>query len=149
MIYAYRVTSGQENIVLDMLTNKGEKVKESVGAIVYFPEVKGYIFIETTDLSTAKSLSQGIRHIKGMLAKPVELEEMTKLIEEGIQSVKLGKGDIIEFTSGPFKGERGKITRIDESKDTITVELIDVAVSVPVTAKISTVKIIQKAEEEE
>lgn len=148
MIFAYRVTSGQEHIVLEMLTNKAEKMKDSIGAIVRFPEVKGYIFIEASDISAAKSISQGIRHIKGMISKPVDLNEMTKLIEEGVQSVKLGKGDIIEFTSGPFKGERGKIMRIDETKDTITVELMDVAVSVPVTAKISTVKIIQKAEEE-
>lgn len=148
MIYTYRITSGQEHIVLDMLINKAEKMKDTVGAIILFPEVKGYIFIETTDLSTAKALAQGIRHIKSMITKPVELDEMTKLVQEGIQSVKLGKGDIIEFTSGPFKGERGKIIRMDETKDTITVELMDVAVSVPVTAKISTVKIIQKAEEE-
>lgn len=148
MIFAYRVTSGQEHIVLEMLTNKAEKMKDLIGAIVRFPEVKGYIFIEASDISAAKSISQGIRHIKGMISKPVDLNEMTKLIEEGVQSVKLGKGDIIEFTSGPFKGERGKIMRIDETKDTITVELMDVAVSVPVTAKISTVKIIQKAEEE-
>ena len=148
MIYTYRITSGQEHIVLDMLINKAEKMKDTVGAIILFPEVKGYIFIETTDLSTAKALAQGIRHIKSMITKPVELDEMTKLVQEGIQSVKLGKGDIIEFTSGPFKGERGKIIRMDETKDTITVELMDVTVSVPVTAKISTVKIIQKAEEE-
>lgn len=148
MIFAYRVTSGQEHIVLEMLTNKAEKMKDSVYAIVRFPEVKGYIFVEASDISAAKAVSYGIKHIKGILDKPVDLAEMVKLIEEGVQSVKLGKGDLIEFTSGPFKGERGKITRIDEMKDTITVELLDVSVSIPVTAKINTVKLIQKAEEE-
>ena len=148
MIFAYRVTAGQEHIVIDMLTQKAEKMKESVGSIILFQEVKGYLFIETIDLSTAKSISQGVPHIKGILSKQVDINEMTKLIEEGMQSVVLAKGDIIEFTSGPFKGERGKILRMDETKDTITVELMDVAVSVPITAKVSTVKIIQKAEEE-
>jgi len=148
MLYAYRVTSGQEHIVLDMLSNKIQKTPEGVYAVYIFPDVKGYIFIEVSDVVVARKLAQGIPHIKGVLSKAVSLEEITSLAEAKAQVIPVSRGDIIEFTAGPFKGERAKVIRVDETKDTITVELTDVAIPVPVTAKSGTVKLIKKAEGE-
>ncbi|MBI5047261.1 transcription elongation factor Spt5, partial [Candidatus Micrarchaeota archaeon] len=54
-------------------------------------------------------------------------------------------GDLVEMTSGPFKGERAKVIKLDDAKDEITVELMEVAVPIPVTVKIKTVKLFQKA----
>jgi transcriptional antiterminator NusG len=50
------------------------------------------------------------------------------------------KGDLIEITSGPFKGERAKVVRIDKEKEEVTVELVEVAVPIPVTIKMGTIK---------
>ena len=149
MIVSYRITSGQEHIVLDMLANKIKKDPEGVYAVFIFPDVKGYIFVEVEDMMVARKLSQGIPHIKSILKKEVNIDEIVKIAEERVQAIHVGKGDIVEFTSGPFKGERAKIIRVDETKDTITVELMEVAVPVPVTAKINTVKLIKRADEEE
>ena len=41
---------------------------------------------------------------------------------------------------------KAKIIKIDESKDEVTVELLEVAVPIPVTIKINIVKIYKKAE---
>lgn len=149
MLYSYRVTSGQEHIVLDMLTNKIQKSPEGVYAVYIFPDVKGYIFVEVADVTVARKLAQGIPHIKGVLPKEIPVEEVVTLAEARVQVIPVSRGDIIEFTAGPFKGERAKVIRIDETKDTITVELTDVAIPVPVTAKSGTVKLIKKAESEE
>jgi len=148
MLFSYRVTSGQEHIVLDMLVNKIKKNSEGVSAVFIFPDVKGYIFIETSDISQARKFAQGIPSIKGVLAKEVPIEEIVKLGEAKLQVITVAKGDVVEFTSGPFKGERAKVIKIDDTKDTITIELTDVAVPVPVTTKSGTVKLIQKAEKD-
>ena len=58
-------------------------------------------------------------------------------------------GDIIELTSGPFRGERARIIRIDEGKEEITVELFEATVPIPVTVRGDFVKVIQKKEKEE
>ncbi|MEM2974414.1 MAG: transcription elongation factor Spt5 [Candidatus Micrarchaeia archaeon] len=147
MLFSYRVTTGQEHIVMEMLVNKIKKNPEGTSAVFIFPDVKGYMFIETIDISHARKLAQGIPSIKGVLAKEVPLDEIVKLGEARVQVIPVAKGDIVEFTSGPFKGERAKVIKVDETKDTITVELTDVAVPVPVTTKSGTVKLIQKAED--
>jgi transcriptional antiterminator NusG len=147
MIFSYRVTSGQEHIVLDMLINKIKKEPEGVSAVFIFPDVKGYIFVEVSDIATARKLAQGIPHVKGVLAKEIPLGELVSIAEVKAQTIPVSKGDVVEFTAGPFKGERAKVIRVDETKDTITVELTEVAVPVPVTTKSGTVKLIQKAED--
>jgi transcriptional antiterminator NusG len=146
MLYAYRVTSGQEHIVLDMLANKVKKSPEGVFAVYFFPDVKGYLFVEVADITVARKFAQGIPHIKGVLPKEVPLNEMVSLVEARVQVIPVSKGDVIEFTGGPFKGERAKVIRVDETKDSITVELTEVAIPVPVTVKSNVVKLIQKAE---
>ena len=146
MLFSYRITTGQEHIVLEMLINKIKKNPEGVSALFVFPDVKGYMFVETADMMQARKFAQGVPSIKGVLAKEVPMEDIVKLGEARIQIIPVAKGDTVEFTSGPFKGERARVIRVDETKDTITVELTDVAVPVPVTAKSGTVKLIQKAE---
>ena len=149
MIYSYRVTAGQEHIVLDMLVNKVNKTPEDIYGVFIFPDVKGYLFVEVKDISTARNLSQGIPHIKGVLPRPVPTVELVRMAEKTAQIISVSRGDIVEFTSGPFKGERARVKRVDDTKGTITVELIEAAVPVPVTAKSGTVKLIQKAPQDE
>ena len=55
-------------------------------------------------------------------------------------------GDIVEFFVGPFKGYKARVIKVDQSKEEITVELMDVAVPIPVTTKSDMAKIIQKSE---
>ena len=54
------------------------------------------------------------------------------------------KGSIVELVSGPFKGERAKVVRIDESREEVVLELIEAAVPIPVTVKADQIRIIQK-----
>jgi transcriptional antiterminator NusG len=53
-------------------------------------------------------------------------------------------GDIVELISGPFRGERARIIRIDEAKEEITVELFEATVPIPVTVRGDYVKVIEK-----
>jgi len=147
MLFSYRVTTGQEHIIMEMLINKIKKNPEGIAAVFIFPDIKGYMFIETVDISAARKLAQGIPSIKEVLPKEVPIEEIVRLGEARIQVIPVAKGDVVEFVSGPFKGERAKVIKVDETKDTITVELTDVAVPVPVTTKSGTVKLIRKAED--
>ena len=55
---------------------------------------------------------------------------------------------IVELVSGPFKGEKAKVTRIDDAKEEITVELLDAMVPIPITVRGEQVRILKKKEEE-
>lgn len=140
MLYTYRVTAGQEAIVVDLLVRKIEKTSASIKAIIVSPRLRGYILAEATDDITAKSIIANVPHIKGALHKAMKITDITELLESKPQEIILNKGDLVEIISGAFKGEKAKVVRID--KDDATVELIEVAVPIPVNIKINTVKVI-------
>ena len=50
----------------------------------------------------------------------------------------------MELISGPFKGEKAKVVRIDESKEDVVLELIEATVPIPVTVKGDQIRLIQK-----
>jgi transcriptional antiterminator NusG len=55
----------------------------------------------------------------------------------------LQEGQQVEIISGPFKGEKAKITRVNQSKEEVTVELLEAAVKIPVTIKAENIKVTQ------
>lgn len=147
MIYVYRVTAGQERIVAEMLSKRVNKGKLSIYSIAYFENLKGYILAEAEDEAVVRQAGLRIPHIKGVLKKSMSIDEMDALIEAAKPTtLSLSKGDIVELISGPFKGEKAKVIRIDESKEEITVELTEVAVPIPVTVKANTIRVYQKVE---
>ena len=146
MIYGIRVTSGQEKIIAEILLKKSKVEKLVIYSIVHLESVKGYLFVEAPDENIVVKLIQKVKHVKGFLRKPIliaELEDLLKAVKQPALTIE--PGDIVEMSSGPFKGERAKVSKIDEPKDEITVELIEVAVPIPVTVKSKTVKLFQKA----
>jgi len=146
MIYTIRVTSGQEKILSEILMKKSRAEKLNVYAIVHVENVKGYLFVEASDENTLVKLIQKVKHVKGFLKRPITLAEIENLVKATKQpALAIEQGDTIEMTSGPFKGERAKVIKIDEAKDEITVELIEVAVPIPVTVKSKMVKLFQKS----
>lgn len=142
MLLAYRVTSGQENIVADLLAEKVKKTKVNVGALLVSSRLKGYLIVEAADEVEAKKLVANVPHVKSVLNRPIAFEEIKEMIESKPPEVSLNKGDMIEISSGPFKGERAKVIRIDHDKEEVTVELIEVAVPIPVTLKIDAIKVL-------
>src|SRR4030043_284550 len=57
----------------------------------------------------------------------------------------LSEDDVVEITGGPFKGMRAKITRIDKSKDEVTLELLEATFTLPITVHSDYVKLVEKA----
>lgn len=150
MIYVLRVTTGQEKIVAEMLAKKAKAEKLAIYSIACIESIKGYIFVEGADENEVTKLVQKMKNVKGFLKQAVQLNEIENLIKAtGQQAAAIKVGDIVEMTSGPFKGERARVTKADEAKDELTVELMEVAVRIPVTVKSKTAKLSQKAEDAE
>ncbi|VVC01378.1 Transcription elongation factor Spt5 [uncultured archaeon] len=149
MIYVYRVTAGQEKVVLDMLMKKIKKETLKVYSVAHFEDLKGYLIVEGEDEVSVRQAGLRIPHIKGVLDKPMALKDIEGMIEAAKPAVlSVSKGDLVELISGPFKGEKARIIKIDTNKDEVTVELSEVAVPIPVTIKANTIKVFQKASEQ-
>ncbi|MBT3984978.1 transcription elongation factor Spt5 [archaeon] len=148
-IYALRTTANREDQVVDFLSSNVEKKKLDVYAIVRPHGMRGYIFVEAKDRQIAEEAYYGIPYAKGLLSKPVEYKEIEPMIEQVKIEMNIQKSDIVEIISGPFKREKAKITRIDQQKEEVIVELLETAVPIPITLKMDSVKVIRRESDEE
>ncbi|MGC8652086.1 MAG: transcription elongation factor Spt5 [Candidatus Micrarchaeia archaeon] len=146
MYFVVKVTAGQERIIANILQNKNTKEDSGIYSIMVVEGMRGYIIVEAEEEAKLKAFITKDRNIRGVLPKPISDSDINRFIEATDKAMNIEKGDIIEFTSGPFKGYKAKVLKTDEVKDDITVELMDVVVSIPVTTKRSSAKIVQKAE---
>ncbi len=146
MYFVIRVTSSQEKITVDILENKVMKTNLPIYSIVLVEGMKGYLIVEAESEVACRDLIMNEPHVKGMLPKPLSEGELNTMLEVKRSAQEIGINDVVEFLTGPFKGYKAKVIKVDPSKDEITVELMDVAVPIPVTTKSNTARVIEKAE---
>ncbi|HDD71600.1 MAG TPA: transcription elongation factor Spt5 [Candidatus Aenigmarchaeota archaeon] len=146
MIYTIRTTIGRENMVMLELQTLAKTRGFEIKAMIHPEKLKGYVMVEGKESDIREAIKE-IRHVKGMIGKPVEIDKIKEFLEAGEKELEVHKGDIVEIVGGPFKRERGIVTRV--GKGEVTVELLEAAVSIPVTVKIESIRIVEKSEESE
>jgi len=148
MIYTIRTTSGREDIVIDLLTTKLNTTDLKIQSVFHPAEIKGYIFIEG-ELGDIQKAMKGLMHARGLIEKPIKIEEVQHFLEAKKTKTLVNIEDTVEIMGGPFKGEKGKIKRIDQAKDEVTIELLEATIPIPVTIATEFIKIIKKAKRPE
>ena len=145
MIFPVRTTVGQEQLVVDILSSKIVKEDLNIYSIAVVPGLKGYILIEADNEVTLRRGITDTPHIKGsgIVKGAVNIDELSSLLESKPLMKAIQEGQKVEIISGPFKGEKAKVIRVNQAKEEVTVELLEAAVKIPVTIKAESIKIIQ------
>lgn len=146
MILTIRTTVGRENAVIATLINKIKVGNLEIKSIFHPSELKGYIFVEG-DEAAIDQVIKAVPHVKGVIRKQVPMTEIKRFLEVKKVEIKINRGDIVEIIGGPFKNEKGKVTRVDEAKEEVTMELLEAAIPIPITVPIESVRLVQSAEE--
>jgi transcriptional antiterminator NusG len=142
--YAVRTTIGQEKNAANMIYSRLGKLQVGVYSILVTPELRGYIVIEADDNTEIEKALPGISHVRGIVEGDMSIEEIEKFLEPVSSVAKVNMGDIVEFTAGPFKGSRARVTKVDETKEEITVVLFEATVPIPVTVSGSDIRVVIK-----
>jgi len=148
MITTIRTTVGRENAVIETLMSKVKNSGLNIKAIFHPGELKGYLFLEG-EIEEINKLIKGVPHVKGIIRKEVTMNDIKKFLEVKKIEIKINRGDIIEVTGGPFRNEKGKVTRVDEAKEELTIELLDAAIPIPITISMDSARIVESAEKKE
>ncbi len=164
---------GQERRVIEMLGNKARRFNIPIISLLSPQELRGYIFIETTDILAVQKGIRGVSYARSLVSQDMEVRDdegnfvkdrRGKIVTERMPVdtpfadiahfltpvsavAKIGVGDIVELVSGPFRGEKAKCTKVDDAREELTVELIDSMVPIPITVKGEHVRVLEKAEE--
>ena len=146
MIFTVRTTVGQESLVVDILSSKIKKEDLNIYSISVIPGLKGYILIEGDNEVTIRRGLANTSHVKGrgIVGGEVKVEELSGLLEAKPLMKSIKEGMKVEIIAGPFKGERAKVMRVNDTKEEVTVELVEAAVKIPVTIHAEHIRIINE-----
>lgn len=148
-IFALRTTANREDQVVDFISSHAKKKNLQVYAIVRPHGLRGYVFVEAENKDEAEKAFHGVPYTKGLLPNSVEYKEIEHMLEQVKVQINIQKNDVVEIISGPFIREKAKVTRINQQKEEVVVELLEAAVPIPITVKLDSVKVIRREGEEE
>lgn len=146
-IFVVKTTANQERSVANMITQVAKKDHLDIRAILAPDELKGYVLIETPDSSIVEQAIQTVPHARAVVKGQSSIAEIMHFLTPKPTVTGITEGAIIEVTSGPFKGEKARVKRVDEGHEEITVELFDAVVPIPITIRGDTVRVLKKEEE--
>lgn len=147
-IFAVKTTTGQEKNVAKLVAARAEMDKIPIKAILVPETLRGFIFVEAEGAHLVQRAIEGLRHVRGMRLEFVNFSEIEKYIVRKPVIEELNEEDIVEVTGGPFKGMRAKITRVDKTKEEVTLELLEATFTLPITVHSDYVKLVSKTKAE-
>ncbi|MDI6904852.1 MAG: transcription elongation factor Spt5 [Candidatus Bathyarchaeia archaeon] len=147
-IFAVRTTTGQERNVAKLVAAKIEMKNIPIKAILVPETLRGYVFIEAEGPHFVEEAISGVKHVRSRVPGIVSFSEVERYIVRKPIIEELSENDIVEVTGGPFKGMRAKITRIDKTKEEVTLELLEATFTLPITVHSDYVKLVEKAKTE-
>jgi len=144
-VFAVRTTAGQERNVANLIAARVETSKLPIKAILVPETMKGYLFIEAEGPHFVEEAVAGIKHAKSRVPGVVDFSEVERYVVTKPVIEELDEDDLVEIVGGPFKGMRAKITRVDRTKEDVTLELLEATFTLPITVHADYVKLVEKA----
>jgi len=150
-IYAVKTTVNQEQAVANLIETalkEREETEHGVKAILVPEELKGYVLIEASFPEAIERIIQNIPHARGLIKGDIQLEEVEHFLVPKPSVTGIEEGSIIEIVAGPFKGERARVKKVDETHEELTIELFEAMVPIPITVRGDSVRVLSKEEKE-
>ncbi len=148
-VYAVKTTVNQEQAVANLVVSAiKDKSEHGITAILVPEELKGYVLIEASFSEMIEQIIQNIPHARGLIKGELRLEEVEHFLTPKPSVAGIVDGSIIEIVSGPFKGERARVKKVDETHEELTIELFEAMVPIPVTVRGDSVRVLGKEEKE-
>lgn len=144
-IFALRTTSGQEANVANLLYKRAVVTHTPIFSIMVPEALKGYIFVEALGPHFVDDATSSVKHTRQRVPGIVKVSELERYIVTKHIVEELNIGDTVEVIGGPLKGMRAKITKIDKSKNEITLELLEAVVTLPITVHVDYVRLVERS----
>ena len=136
----------QERFVANLLSMVARKENLDIRSVLAPEELKGYVLMESPMHEIVEHAIQNIPHAKTVVKGASSIAEVEHFLAPKPAVTGITEGDIVELISGPFKGERARVKRVDLAKEEITVELSEAMVPIPVTVCGDIVRVLSKEE---
>jgi transcriptional antiterminator NusG len=147
-IFVIKTTANQERTVANLIEKVTKKEHLGIHAVLAPDELKGYVLVEAATPEDVDQVIQNVPHARTMIKGQSSFEEISHFLTPKLTVTGITEGCIVELISGPFKGEKARVKRIDSTHEEITVELFEAIVPIPVTVRGDNVRILRREDEE-
>jgi len=147
-IYVVKTTSGQEVNVANLIYMRALTNKLPIYAVMVAEGLKGYVFVEAAGPHFVDDASSGIKHVKQRLQGVTTASELERYLLVKPVVEELNVEDVVEVVGGPLKGMRAKIVKVDKIKNEVTLELLEAAVTMPITVNADYVRLVSRGRKE-
>ncbi len=142
-IFAVKTTASQERTVADMIATREEP---DIHAVLAPDSLTSYVMVESDSNAAISRVLEEIPLKSGGQAGKSTIAEVEHFLSPTPDVEGIAEGDIVELIAGPFKGEKARVQRIDETKDQVTVELYEATVPIPVTVRGDQIRVLDSDE---
>jgi len=124
-IYVVKTTANQERSVANILAQVARK--------------EGF-----DDRDELNQAVQMVPHARSLVRGESSIAEVEHFLTPKPTVTGISVDSIVELISGPFKGEKARVKRVDEGREEITVELFEAMVPIPVTVRGDHVRVLKR-----
>ena len=143
-VFVVKTTANQERSVANILGQLALRDHYDIRAILVPDELRGYILVESGDRDELAQAVQMVQHARSLVQGESNIEEVEHFLTPKPTVTGISVDSIVELISGPFKGEKARVKRVDEAHEEITVELFEAMVPIPVTVRGDHVKVLKR-----
>jgi transcriptional antiterminator NusG len=144
--YAIKAGIGREALAImeieGRLSNTGsmQSIREEIGKISWNPDrMSGYFYIEATNEHFVKKVCgllkerhiPRLKHLSRVIGESSQ-ESVDKAMKPKNPLEGVEVGSLVQILSGSFKGERARVISINEGKQTVSIELFDQPIPMPI-----------------
>jgi transcriptional antiterminator NusG len=143
-VFVVKTTANQERSVANILAQLARRDHYDIRAILVPDELRGYILVESGDRDELAQAVQMVQHARSLVQGESNIEEVEHFLTPKPTVTGISVDSIVELISGPFKGEKARVKRVDEAHEEITVELFEAMVPIPVTVRGDHVRVLKR-----
>jgi len=143
-VFVVKTTANQERSVANILGQLAQRHHYDIRAILVPDELRGYILVESGDRDELAQAVQMVQHARSLVQGESNIEEVEHFLTPKPTVTGISVDSIVELISGPFKGEKARVKRVDEAHEEITVELFEAMVPIPVTVRGDHVRVLKR-----
>ncbi len=147
-IFVVKTTANQERSVTNLIEMMAKKENLAIRSILAPDELKGYILVEAESADVVEQAIQTLPHARSIIKGASTLKEVEHFLTPKTAVVGITEGSIVELITGPFKGEKARVKRVDVTHEEITVELFEAMVPIPITVRGDNVRVLKREEHE-
>jgi len=142
--YVIETIGGMEEKVALVLAQRALAKDLGVGSIVVPSDMKGMVIVEVKGLSDLIDLVTGVRNVKRKRPIPVTPEDVEKIVKPVVEVPGLSVGDVVEIVAGPFRGKRGRVVEVSESKGEVKLQILDAEYGMIATVPLEEVRKVEE-----